>query len=391
MNSIIRNRMKSISALMSISFIILIAMVSPCAWGYSEEMRQGFLKGPWELIIAMGHEGREMSFSVTVSDEGKSEKLDVSFPVMGTPIQVRLKQYIPNLKWENSIVEQDGGEVVVAIKIKGIDNMVQEMLLNSADSERQSISSAVGGVAVKKVRDANILSQLAQKFQSGKTVGIVSVWLKDSKEPVEFLANLSEPVNIPETKYKLEVLEYLPHYSVDTETKEITNKSEKPLNPAVKIRIDDEENSYEQWVWSKNISPHAGKKLPLRVEFSEIDIGGKQGSYIVLAASDAEARIVFLKDQKVIIEKVEPGKDYSFLRKEYTFSIERVVNNAAIETNWASISEKLLNPALLTAVVYNDSEQEVVLELNKPSYQNTNFGRMVLLYRNQAPSSGMEN
>lgn len=390
MNSILRNPVRSISVSMSVLLIVLITTLSPCAWGYSKQMQKEFLKGPWELFVAIGQEGREMSFPVTVSDENKSEELGLSFPVMGTPIEVRLKQYVPDLKWNSSIVEQAGGGVVAAIKITGTGGMVQEMMLNSAEPQRQSISSPIGGVIVQKVHDADTLSQLAKKFKSGKSVGIVSVWIEDSNEPVEFLANLAEPVKIPETKYKLEVLEYLPNYSVDTETKEIANKSNDPVNPAIKIKIDDEENSYEQWVWSKfATSPHARAKTPLRIEFKEIDTGGEQGNYIVLAAPNAEARIVFIKDEKLVIEKVELGRDYQFLRKGYTFSIERIVGSAVIETKWTNVSQELSSPAVIAEIIYNDSKQEVVLELNKPFHKESSFGTMFLIYRNQGAPSGM--
>ncbi|MHC4221076.1 MAG: hypothetical protein ACYST9_01530 [Planctomycetota bacterium] len=391
MNSTVRNKTRSISVLV-VSFIIFMAMLSPCAWGYSEQMRKGFLKGPWQLVVAVGHEGREMSFPITVSDENKSEKLDLSFPVLGTPIEVKLKQYTPKLEWKNSIIEQADGGIVAAIKIKGAGDMVQDMLLDSADSERQSISSPIGGVAIKKVHKADTLNQLAQKYKSGKTVGIVSVWLKDSKEPIEFLANLNEPINIPNTKYKLEVLEYLPHCTVDTQTKEVSSLSQEPLNPAAKIKFDDGETSHEQLLWAKfPTSPHVKVKLPLRVEFAEIDTGGKQGNYVVLAAPNSEARIVFIKDQKTVVEKLEHGKYYSFNREDFTFSIEKIVNNAVIETKWTDVSGNLSNPAMIGAIVTNGIEQEVVLELNKPFHKNSSFGTMVLLYKNQGASSAMGN
>ena len=210
------------------------------------------------------------------------------------------------------------------------------------------------------------------------------IWLEDSKEPIEFLANLKGSVKIPGTKYKLEVSEYLPHYSIDIETKEVINSSDEPVNPAIKIRMFDEENSYEQWVWSKfSDSPHSGMKLPLRVEFVDIDPGNNEGNYILTASSANKAWLVFSKEGKTVTEKVELGKKYLFVRKEYSFSIDKIVTDAVVKANWKNESEELLHPAIVVEIEHKDMKQEMVLELNRPFHQETDLGMLILTYKQQ--------
>ena len=99
-------------------------------------------------MIKTAQEGSELYFPITVYDENKPEKLDSILPVMGTPVEVELKQYIPDLKWESSVVEQDSGGIVVSLVIKGRE-VEQSMLLNSDDPKRQTITSVVGGARTR--------------------------------------------------------------------------------------------------------------------------------------------------------------------------------------------------------------------------------------------------
>jgi hypothetical protein len=52
-----------------------------------------------------------------------------------------------------------------------------------------------------------------------------------------------------------------------------------------------------------------------------------------------------------------------------------------IKTDWKNNSENLLHPAVVTAVEYDDTVQQAVLEFNKPYHHKNRFGTMVLLYR----------
>ncbi len=369
-----------------ITAVIFVGVFSNYAWAYSEQMRREFIKGgPWELMTKMGQEGQEMHFPVTVLDEDASQKLDETFPVMGTPFEVELLQYKPNLEWQNTIEKQAGGGTIVSLKVKGA-GLDQEMLLDSADPERRSISSSIGSVTLKKIHDANVLKRLIEQSKDDKAAGILSVWLKDANSPLEYAVDLRKKLTIGDTGYTLKVLEYFPHYSIDRVSKKVVNLSEEAVNPAIKIRVDGNGDSYEQWVWSKFSPPHLEAKYPLRVEFSDFDIKDEQGSYILAAATESDAWLIFSKDKKNVMEKVRLGNGYYFANMKYTFSIEKISDDSVIKTDWQNQSEKLLNPAVIAVIKRNEEEQEIVLELNKPFHQQTDFGTLVLLYKRQGQS-----
>ena len=134
--------------------IAVITLSTNQAWAFPERVRHSSLTGPWELVVQMGMEGQRLHFPVIVSDENKPEKLDNVLPVMGTPIKIRLQQYLPDLRWETTAVKHTAGGIVAKLTIKG-ENLKQDIWLSPDVPTRQSISSSIGSVAIKKLHDPN--------------------------------------------------------------------------------------------------------------------------------------------------------------------------------------------------------------------------------------------
>lgn len=197
-----------------------------------------FLGGPWEIVIKMRLDGEGLRFPLTVSDENKPQKLDKVLPIKGTPIEIRLEDYVPDLKWETDAVKHPGGEIAAKLLING-KNLKQDIWLSSGDPARQSISSSIGGITIRRLHDTNSVETLMRGLTDSKAVGILSIWPEDGNQPFECVAKTAETISIPRSKYKVTILKYLPHYSVDTETKKVVNQSDKPVNHAVKIAFND--------------------------------------------------------------------------------------------------------------------------------------------------------
>jgi len=386
---------KSIANLSVINIFTLViaglSVFSSRAYGYSPAMRRAMLGGPWEIVVQSGMDGSMMRFPVKVPNENKATTLDKTLPLMGSPIKIRLMQYLPDLKWETSIVEDPKGGAVMQIKAKG-ENLDQDIWLSSADSAKQSISSQVGGIKIVKLQSSKEIGKIMREITSRKSIGIVSVWDKDSNIPLDYVINTGDTITLPASDYKLKILEYIPHYSIDTTTKKVTNMSNKPVNPAIKINLDNGKNNYDQWLWSKfPSSPHMKKELPIRVQFTDFDIGTTPGNYIFVAAQDTEPWLFYSRDGKRHAEKAKLKNEYPFAQKAYTFSIEEFANSANIEKTWKKGSEELNSPAIIARIEENKTSNQLVLELNKPNHHKSTSGTMVFLYRRQASSSRAAN
>ena len=340
-----------------------------------------FLGGPWEIVIKMHLDEEGLRFPLTVSDETKPQKLDIIMPIKGTSIEIRLEDYVPDLKWETNAVKHPGGAIAVKVLIEGT-NLKQDIWLSSGNPARQSISSRIGTVTIRRLHNTNSVERLMRELADSRAVGILSVWPENGSQPFEFAAKISETTRIPRSNYKVTIVEYMPHYSVDTETKKVVNQSQDPINPAVKIAIDDGKKTYEQWLWAKfPVTPHKEEaELPLRMRFTDFDLH-EAGKYILAAASGAKPWLLMSTKGKKRAERAILGRPYFFADKEYSFSIEKIIDGAIVKTDWTNGSERLLNPAVITTIKENGISNQAVLELNKPIHHKMKSGMIVLLYR----------
>ena len=347
-----------------------------------------FLGGPWELVVKMGLGGDGLRFPITVLDESKPQKLDDLLPVLGSPIKVKLEQYLPDLTWETTAIQHPGGGIVARLTIKG-KNLEQHIWLSPGDPSRQSVSSPIGSIAIRSLYNPNTAEALVRKLKDPKAVGILSIWSEGNNQPFECVARAKATIPLPESEYTITVADYVPHYTIDTETKKVSSQSDKPVNPAIKILINDGNKTIEQWLWAKFLSsPHEQKKLPWRMRFTDFNLPDKKGNYILAVASRTKAWMILSEKGRKRLEKASPGRSYPFADKEYSFIIEEFFDDAIIKNQWKNNSERLLHPAVVATVQQDGTGQQTVLELNKPFHLRTKSGVLVLLFRRRPASTG---
>lgn len=340
-----------------------------------------FLGGPWELVVTLGMEGDPLRFPLTVADESKVQTFEDVLPVMGTPIKIRIEQYLPNLGWETTAVEHPGGGTVAKLTVKGRD-LAQDLWLSSASPARQSMTSRVGSIAIVEFKNAKTADKLVRDLTDRKAVGVLSIWPPGADAPLECVARPGGSVRVPGSRFRLKIGEYVPHYSIDLQTREVVSASDKPVNPAVRITGDDGTQTLEQWVWAKfPSSPHDDAEIPLRMRFAECDLESAPGKKFLIVAPDSKRWLLYSQRGRKRAEKASLGKSYPLADTAYSLKIEEIVDGAIVKTEWKNQSETLLRPAIVAKIEQNGAGRQAVLELNKPFHQKTEFGTLVLLYR----------
>jgi hypothetical protein len=368
-------------------FVIASVMLVSDAWGYSPSMRRGMVGGPWELVISKGMD--EVRFPVTVDNESKPADLGKVLPLLGSPMKIRIEKYLPDLQWNTYGAKADDGGIVVKMHVKGPD-LDTDLWLDSSDPKKSGIISRIGGLKVVEVNDAKEIEAIAKLLCDSKAIGIVSVWLKDAKKPIQVVARKGKTESIGDTKYKLKFLDYIPHYSIDRETKKVTNASDKPVNPALQVRLSGVGKDSEQWLWSKfPSSPHAKEETPVRMEFSDVDYGGEEGKYLLLGVKGGQAWVISAKGKKKKAEKLKLNQPYSFTDKAYSFDIAEYFDSGKLVIEWENGSESLKNPAIIVVVEKGDKKTEHVLEVNKRVIHTDDKEMTVLLFAKKMPASGM--
>jgi hypothetical protein len=339
-----------------------------------------FIGGPWEVLVKMGLEGAGLRLPLSIADENKSQELGAVVPVAGTPLKVKLERYLPDLKWETTACEDPNGKPVVRLSLRG-ENLQQDLWLGARDRARQAITSHVGGVAIRELpgqADPAVLKGLAEPA----TVGILAVWLAETGTPLVYAVKPGTVITLPGSPWKLSVLRYMPHYSIDRTTKQVRNLSDKPENPALEVRVEGDRQEHQQWLWSQfAMVPHKQQQLPFRARFVDFHLEDGAGRYLLAVAPDRQCYLLYRQDGQKRLEAVAPGKRYPFDDKRYSFGVEEVWAAARIETVWKNGAAMLLHPAVVATISQGEAARQVVLELGQPCHHKTTVGTLVVLYR----------
>jgi len=359
---------------------VLVATLTAGAAAQPASPHHQFLGGPWEVLVKMGLEGSAMRLPLSIVDENKSQPLDAVAPVVGTPIKVKLERYLPDLKWETVATEDPNGGPAARLSVRG-ESLQQDLWLCARDRERQSITAHIGSVAIREL-PGPVSPPLLKELTESDTVGVLALWLSEAGSPLVYAVKPDKVVALPGSPWKLSVLRYVPHYSIDRKTKEVTSLSDKPENPAIEVRVEGDQQDRRQWLWSQfSMAPHKKQQLPFRARFVDFHVEGGAGRYLLAVVQGPQSYLFYLKDGKKSIEPVEPGKRYPFDDKRYSFAVEEVRSGAKIETAWKNGAEMLLHPAVVATISQGDATRQVVLELGQPCHHKTTLGTLVLLYR----------
>ena len=366
-------------------FVCLLALSGNHVFSYPSHSPQMKLAGPWEIAINPS-QGQAGIFPVSVKDESKPQKLDRLLPVIGSSIKIRLDEYQPDLVWETSIVSAEHGGFVIELLFLG-EGLDQKMYLVPDDPERKSISSSIGGVVVKELYNAKTAKETVKKFLSPDTVGIVTVQFNDSEGKAvtaDYAVSKGATINLPESSTTLKISDYLPYYSIDKTTKKVINISDKPVNPAIKIKFNDGKDDYEKWLWSGRSSPHEKVKLPIDVVFTAFDFRKGQGKYAIFAAKGHIPWIFFVEEEKRHVEEIKLERPYLLADDKYIFRVQKVAESAVVEKKWKNNSESLSHPAFIVTVQEGRKTEQIVLEFNKPVHYRSESEVLLLHYRRPA-------
>ena len=151
----------------------------------------------------------------------------------------------------------------------------------------------------------------------------------------------------------------------------------------MKVVIDNGKKTYERWLWAKfPTTPHKKEiELPLRMRFTDFDLHEATGKYILAVSSGTKPWLLMSKKGNKRAERAVLGRHYPFADKEYSFSIEKIIDGAIVKTDWKNGSNRLLRPAVITTIKENGTSNQAVLELNKPIHHRLKSGMLVMLYR----------
>lgn len=81
--------------------------------------------------------------------------------------------------------------------------------------------------------------------------------ISDEEAYEDHWVHVGEEFFIADTEYSVRVERFVPDFMIDTKTKKVTSRSDKPLNPALQLAVSYRgELMYETWILYQNLLPH---------------------------------------------------------------------------------------------------------------------------------------
>jgi hypothetical protein len=179
----------------------------------------------------------------------------------------------------------------------------------------------------------------------------------------------------------LKILKYVPHYTIDKKTKKVFSQTDQPVNPAIQVQIQKGFKKYKQWIWGSTYSPHMKNHLPFKVSFDDFKLPKAKGYYTLVVSSSDKQWLISHDGEKRISQKPEIGKEYSFSKLMYDFTIKQILVNTVLKDEWHNESDSLLNPALIVTVREGDNSEQKILMLNKPQQTSDKTGKAMLAFK----------
>jgi hypothetical protein len=106
--------------------------------------------------------------------------------------------------------------------------------------------------AKKKSAPVSVPPDVQSKWKSV----VIEVTNKQTNEQKDYVVDISQGIIIPDTKMRIDVLTFLPDFSMSS--KGITSLSNEPKNPAAKVIISEDGNKiFEGWLFQKLPMVHA--------------------------------------------------------------------------------------------------------------------------------------
>ncbi|GAB4341926.1 MAG: hypothetical protein Kow0099_19090 [Candidatus Abyssubacteria bacterium] len=92
---------------------------------------------------------------------------------------------------------------------------------------------------------------------AGPTFDIRVRHISDYTAYEDHTVHLGEQFYIADTLYTVEVQEFIPDFVIDMKTRKVKSRSDKPLNPALRLAVSYQEDLlYETWILYQNLIPH---------------------------------------------------------------------------------------------------------------------------------------
>lgn len=318
-----------------------------------------------------------------------SEELRV--PPLAQPL--RLVQYLPQAERVQQVLpaESGAGPPAVRVQITGRTQSFERWLI-ADNPERNRLSSLIATWRYMSVADAGQRDVLLQQFREELTrPPQVLIAGAGDAPPMALTARAGESCVWGTDGTRVAVRAFMPHFGLDTETKEPVNQSDKRVNPAVLVEITRNDRTEAHWLFAKfpEFETHGGAATPLRMRLDcPIELT-RPAPDVVLVTIDRNRHEAWVRHEGKVTDRAlglnepieVPGSNYVFA------IVECVPAGRLVETFRATEARSAVTALRVDVAGADGAYAPVWLELGKPRQVETAAGPLVLTFAARATTA----
>ncbi len=205
---------------------------------------------------------------------------------------------------------------------------------------------------IKLASGESIDEQVRKVIALSKSNDRLEVTVTGESTPKTYPAQVGSKFNIEGSDYSVEVLRYVPDFVIDTNTRQITSRSNSPNNPAVQVRITGPSGSKEMWLFSRFPGAHTMSDAPIQIRYGRNDLlGGISDFALLLDPASGKPVLAQIREGKLVAKTdVELGQPIGIEGTSYGIVVDRLFENANMVRNIESRPDRSNRAAMEVSV-----------------------------------------
>ena len=251
--------------------------------------------------LVVDGEPQVVESSVKLTSPAAAAELDQQVELPDALPPLRLTQYIPQAKREQTVVVAEGSDSrpAVELSIVGPTQSFRRWLM-AGDMERNRLTSYIGTWRYMAVADRSQRDELFEQFRNEfRREPKLRVSRVDKSVVREVKAQPGEVQHFEDLGCTVRVATFYPHFAVDKKTNEPVNQSERRLNPAARVEIEAGDQSETRWVFAKfpDFSMQRSETVPYRITLDcPVELEDALPDHVLVIVAQREHE-VWIRDQ----------------------------------------------------------------------------------------------
>jgi hypothetical protein len=316
----------------------------------------------------------------------------VTLPAPWAPIQV--KQYLPRAVRDQNVVPVDDeqGQPSVLLSVEGPTGTFDRWLV-AGDAERNRLVSLIGTWRYMAVADPQQRDELFRQFEQELTrTPMLRITRVGSDEFAELPAKPGETRTFENLGVTVTVRRFYSDFGLRDDTKEPINRSDKLLNPAALVEIDDHGKKEEQWVFAKfsDFMAHESGALPYRVTLDcPLERKSPIPDYVIATVARARHEVWTRYQDQTTSKPLELNESTKVAGSKYSFALTRFLPSGRLVETYRPTEGKGAVTALRVDITgaTGASPAPCWLELGKPRVIPTQVGPLTLTFASRPAGS----